>query len=92
MEPLAGESGAQMVPQEGTPTAGVPTSELPLVNKLATALQSVLTATMFMNNYIIQLDLETPIPTLREVPHHITQTVASKCRSMGARGVGNVAV
>jgi hypothetical protein len=83
MEPLAGASGAQMVPQagmvpqDGTPTAGVPTSELPLVNKLATALQSVLTATMFMNNYIIQLDLEGPNATLREVPHHTTQTVAT---------------
>lgn len=86
MEPLAGACGAQMVPQDGTPTAGVPTSELPLENRLAVALQSALTATMLMNNNIIQLDLEGPSPKLREVPHHITQTVAALCRSMEVRG------
>jgi len=86
MEPLAGESGAQMVPQEGTPTAGVPTSALPLGSGLVMALQSALTPTMFMNNNIIQLDLEGLCPKLREVPHHITQTVAALYRSMEVPG------
>ena len=74
MEPLVGASGAQMVPQDDMPT-GAPTSELPVQRGLVMvmALQSAVTSTMYVNNNIIQLDLESP---LREVLHHITRIVA----------------